>query len=133
MFLYHLPESLIEPFLDLAYTLISADGKITEEEQSNFSLYAVELNMEQLPKCKNVNYENELRKFTKLSPSVKKELYFELIALAYADSEYEENERKLLDVVKTKFAITDSDAQKIEDIVIKLINIYNILGSVINE
>lgn len=133
MFLYHLPENLVESFLNLAYTLIAADRKITEQEKANFELYAVELNLSSMPECRVVNYDKELKYFLYLPKSIKKEIYFELVALAFSDSEYEYSERTLIKKVQYQFEIADSDAAQIENVVKNIIEQYKRLGEIIND
>lgn len=132
MFLNHLPSKLIIPFLYMAYTLIAVDGTITEEENDSFALYAIELHLKSMPECKVIDYDRVLPYFEELSNSIKKEIYFELVSLAYADSNYEEREKALLKKVSIAFHISEDECDKIEKIVSSLINEYVKLGELIN-
>ncbi len=132
MFLHDLPRTMVKPFLDVAYTLITADGKVGEEEMNVMNLYGVELNLDQLPELQRVDYDAALKEFADLTQNVKKEVYFELISLAYADSEFAEEEQALLEKVAEAFGISDKDAEMLQNITIKLLYDYEQLGLIIN-
>ena len=132
MFLHELPKELINPYLDLANTLIQADGIVEESEQSVLQLYAVELNLEALPELHIVDFPTTLKAFDSLPTKIKKEIYFELFSLSYADSSCSEQERSLLNIVAEQFNIEKTDAEMIENITIKLLFDYEQLGMILN-
>ena len=132
MFLHDLPSTKVKPFLDAAYTLISADNKVGKEELDVLNLYCIELNLDKLPELQKDDYDILLKEFTDLPEKVKKEIYFELFSLAYADSEYAEEEQALLSKAKEIFEINDKDAELIQNITIKLLYDYEQLGLILN-
>ena len=132
MFLHDLPSTKVKPFLDAAYTLISADNKVGKEELDVLNLYCIELNLDKLPELQKADYDILLKEFTDLPEKVKKEIYFELFSLAYADSEYAEEEQALLSKAKEIFEINDKDAELIQNITIKLLYDYEQLGLILN-
>ena len=132
MFLCDLPRELVKPYLDLANTLIHADGVVEESESSILQLYATELNLERLPDLDIVDFENALSAFEGLTQKVKKEVYFELFSLSYADSLCSDEERGLLEKARQAFIISSQDAEMIENITIKLLFDYEQLGTIIN-
>lgn len=132
MFLHHIPKNLIKNFLNLAYTLIASDGIITEEEKNDFDLYGVELNLLAMPECQIVDYDQALDVFLDMPKAVQREIYFELVALAYADSDFEAREEGLLRKVQNKFDISDKDAQSINNIVVTIVQQYDQLGKILN-
>ncbi len=132
MFLCDLPRELVKPYLDLANTLIHADGVVEESESSILQLYATELNLDRLPNLDIVDFANALSSFACLTQKVKKEVYFELFSLSYADSSCSDEERALLDKARQAFGISTQDAEMIENITIKLLFDYEQLGTVIN-
>ena len=132
MFLCDLPRELVKPYLDLANTLIHADGVVEESESSILQLYATELNLDRLPNLDIVDFANALSSFAGLTQKVKKEVYFELFSLSYADSSCSDEERALLDKARQAFGISTQDAEMIENITIKLLFDYEQLGTVIN-
>ena len=132
MFLHHIPQNLIGDFLNLAYTLIASDGIITDEEKKDFDLYGVELNLSVMPECQIVDYEQALDTFLDMPKAVQREIYFELVALSYADSDFEAREEEVLRKVQNKFNISDQDAQEIKHIVVTIVQQYDQLGKIIN-
>jgi hypothetical protein len=67
MFLCDLPRELVKPYLDLANTLIHADGVVEESESSILQLYATELNLDRLPNLDIVDFANALSSFACLT------------------------------------------------------------------
>ena len=132
MFLCDLPRELVKPYLDLANTLIHTDGVVEESESSILQLYATELNLDRLPNLDIVDFANALSSFAGLTQKVKKEVYFELFSLSYADSSCSDEERALLDKSRQALGISKQDAEMIENITIKLLFDYEQLGTVIN-
>lgn len=132
MFLCDLPRELVKPYLDLANTLIHTDGVVEESESSILQLYATELNLDRLPNLDIVDFANALSSFAGLTQKVKKEVYFELFSLSYADSFCSDEERALLDKARQALGISKQDAEMIENITIKLLFDYEQLGTVIN-
>lgn len=116
MFLQHLPENLIQSYFDLAYTLIATDGIIHKEEKDKLVSCAKELNLSDVPSCKIVDYNEALADFDGLDDAEKKELFFELLLLVYADSSYSEREKTLLTIVVKRFGISRDDAFSLEAI-----------------
>lgn len=133
MFLSELPKELLKPYLDLAFTLIHADGIVCESESSIISLYAKELNLNSLPALEIVDFPTILSLFNDLPSRTKKEVYFELFSLSYADSSCSTEERTLLDKARQALGISSKDAELIENITIKLLFDYEQLGAVLNE
>ena len=132
MFLCDLPRELVKPYLDLANTLIHTDGVVEDSESSILQLYATELNMDRLPNLDIVDFANALSSFAGLTQKVKKEVYFELFSLSYADSSCSDEERALLDKARQALGISKQDAEMIENITIKLLFDYEQLGTAIN-
>lgn len=132
MFLCDLPRELVNPYLELANTLIHADGVVDESESSILQLYATELNMDRLPTLEIVDFTKALSAFEGLSQKVKKEVYFELFSLSYADSSCSDEERALLEIARQTFGISFQDAEMIENITVKLLFDYEQLGAIIN-
>ena len=132
MFLCDLPRELVKPYLDLANTLIHTDGVVEESESSILQLYATELNLDRLPNLDIVDFANALSSFAGLTQKVKKEVYFELFSLSYADSSCSDEERARLYKARQALGISKQDAEMIENITIKLLFDYEQLGTVIN-
>lgn len=133
MFLNELPQELIKPYLSLAQALMSADGKFTDEEKNLFSLYAVEINLSELPEVEIMEVEDILPLFSKLAPADKKKVYFELVSLAYADSDFSDEEKALLETIGKDWNLSSDVKERLERIVERLMIDYELLGEIINE
>lgn len=129
MFLNELPKELIKPYLSLAQALMSADGKFTDEEKNLFSLYAVEMNISELPEVETMGVEDILPLFSELTPADKKKVYF----AAYADSDFSDEEKALLDVIGKDWNLSSNIKDRLERIVERLMIDYELLGEIINE
>ena len=133
MFLNELPKNLIKPYLDIAYTLIAADGNFSDEEMATLQMYKTEFNLDNLPELSFVDVSSALTVFEYLTNSEKKKIYFELFSLSYVDSNCSAEERELLNVVLKEFHISESEAKELERITIKLLFDYEQLGIIINS
>ena len=133
MFLHDLPGELVNTFFNIAYSLIASDGVITETEKETLSLYAIELHLQEMPECNFVELEDVLDKFKGLNKRIKKEIYFELLSLAYVDSVYDEKEKELLRQIAVAFDIKENEHIEFEGIVCRLLREYNKLGVILNE
>ena len=133
MFLNELPQTLVLPYLNLAYTMITSDSNITSEELQTLNLYTTELNLSHLPDLSVIDVTETLYKFQDLPKVLLKKVYFELFSLAYADSSFSQEERSLLDQFVSFFDLPNSEIQEIENITIKLLFDYEQLGHIINR
>lgn len=116
MFLNNLPKELVKPFLDLAYTVASSDGKIADEETRNIGFYAKEVGLAELPECSIVDFDKVLDQFAVLDATLRKEVFFELLSMANADMVITCEEKALLDLAAKKFGITDEVRKQLEDV-----------------
>lgn len=131
MFLHNLPKELVKPFLDIAYTVASSDGKIADEEKRTLELYAQELRLEKLPEGNIVDYSETLDKFTSLDAVLKKEVFFELLAMAKADNKVSGGEKDLLDIAAEKLGIESELRKQLEEILDALLQDYRKLGEIL--
>lgn len=110
-------------FLNLAYTLMCADGKLTKAEKEVFQSYKMEVKADPSD-AKKVAVQAELAKVADLSDEQKRKFYFELVGLALADMEYADNEMSFMKEVQTAFGIGDETAEQLEEFVTKISRIY---------
>ena len=112
MFLHDIPENLMGSFLNMAYSVIAADGKVTEEEKNMLDQYKLELNVKELPKMKEVDINKELDKFARLTDIVKREIFFELFSLTLIDNDFDDSERKIMNSIAKKLSVNKEDMKK---------------------
>lgn len=132
MFLRELSEDEQKVFLNLAYTLMNVNGEITKEEEATFFNYQGELRVD-LSKAQVVDFAKEVSLLSDAPLSKKKKIFFELLAMAMADHEYDEHERRLMRTMQDKFGISDEVAIKIEEVIQKIVDVYRELNCIVSE
>lgn len=115
MFVERLTQEKQEVFLNLAYTMVYADGRLDEKEDKLFKTYALEVGEEMLTKAHNVDFENELAKFDDCTREEKLGVFFELYAMALIDEAYPEEEKILVDIMKKHFNVSDDKMTEMRD------------------
>lgn len=118
-------------FLNLAYTLMQVDGKLESKEKEVFQAYKTEMGNGMLIEAKVVDYNDELAKLGSISDSVKRKIYFELLALAKADSEYAESEKSLMNIVQERFSLSDQIVNQMDGLLDKISDVYRELAHVL--
>ena len=98
MFLAELSKEGQKAFLNLAVALIKADGKVTQEELNSLNMYKAEIiGMSDISEYGSDNIGNDIKFIAGLDVQMRKKVYFELISLAYTDSDYSDDEKKIID------------------------------------
>ena len=133
MYLNELPRENITDFFNLAHTLMCSDGKVDEKENLALQGYVKEFGLEEMPEFQKVDYAETLKKMNTLSYKVKIEIFFELMSLAYIDTEFAFEERTMLEKVAEEFGIEKEKCDKIENITKKLLKIYEKLGEIFED
>lgn len=134
MFLAELSKENQKNYLEVAYALVNADGKVTEEELNNLNLYKAEIpGMSDINDYKTNSISETIKELSLLDNKTKKKVYFELISLAYIDAEYSDEEKELIKSVISEFGLSDSECKEMDAIAENLMNLLNRLGVLINE
>lgn len=115
MFVARLKPEKQEVFMNLAYTMVYADGKLDEKEDKLFKTYALEVGEEMLNKAHNVDFEKELAKLDECTREEKLGVFFELYAIALIDESYPEEEKVLVDIMKKHFNVNDDKMTEMRD------------------
>lgn len=115
MFVAELTPEKQEVFLNLAYTMVYADGRLDEKEDKLFKSYALEVTEEMLSKAHNVDFENELAKLADCTRTEKLGIFFELYAIALIDESYPEEEKILVDIMKKHFDVSDDKMNEMRE------------------
>lgn len=133
MFLAELSKENQKNYLRVAYALVNADGKVTEEEINNLNLYKAEIpDMSDINDYKTNSISEPLKELSLLDNKTKKKVYFELVSLAYADSEYSDEEKALIKSVISEFGLSDSECKEMDGIAEGFVKLFNRLGALIN-
>lgn len=132
MFLAGLTHEKQEAFLNLAYTMVYADGRLDAAEKKLFDTYKLEVNAD-LSKAHVVDFAEGLAAFDDSSVEKKTGIFFELYAIALIDKSYPEEEKFLVDIMQKRFGITDSKMQEMRDGLKQLTDAYANLAKIVKE
>ena len=117
-------------FLNLAYTMMYADHEVKDDEREKFQLYQSEVEAD-ITKAEVVDFVAELAKFQNLDITKKKMLLFELLGIAFADAEYAEGERVLMEQAAAFLSVSPVDIERMMTLVQDLAHIYQEVNEVI--
>ncbi|MBR6013434.1 MAG: hypothetical protein IK062_06590 [Selenomonadaceae bacterium] len=106
MFLAKMNKEQQETFLNLAYTMVYADGRLDEAEKRWFDFYKLELSVD-VSKAHKVDFEKSLEIFDKCEQKIKNAVFFEIFAIALVDDVYADEERELVEMMKNRFGISN--------------------------
>lgn len=133
MFLSSLPKETQEHYLIAAAALINADGKIAEDEINTFNSYALEIQ-----DIKSFEFYNEhdmqkaVDKMADLDMQSKLKIFFELLSLAYTDSDFSEEEQVLINQIQDKFNLNEKTASELNDTARNIMEAFQKLSEIIN-
>lgn len=120
-------------FWNIANVLASADGRALEEE-SILEQYNEEMGTDfEYPDASQIDIKNELESIKACSSKKRKIVYFELYGVAYADTSFDDREKKILDEVCLALSITDDVRETLESSVKTIFDTYRKLGDVFNS
>ena len=131
MFLAKLSNEKQEAFLNLAYTMVYADGRLDAAEQKLFDTYKLEIEDADLSKAHTVDFNEELAVFDDSSVEEKTGIFFELYAIALIDEAYPEEERVLVDIMQKRFGITNAKMKEMRDGLKALTDAYANLAKIV--
>ncbi len=134
MFIAGFTKDQQEKFLNLAYTMVYADGRFDEREQLLFIGYSVEIDPSiDMTKVHAVDFEKELAAFDECAAVDKQKIFFELYAIALIDESYPESEKVLVDLAKKRFNISDEKMAAMREALQNFIDSYKNLNKVVTE
>ena len=123
-----------EKFLNLAYTMVYADGRLDEREQQIFAGYGVEVDPSiDMSKVHAVDFAAELSAFDECTAIDKQKIFFELYAIALIDESYPESEKVLVELAKKRFNISDAKVEQMGAALKNFIDAYKNLNTVVTE
>ena len=132
MFLSELTKEKQEAFLNLAYTMVYADGRLDAAEKKIIDTYKLELDLD-LTAAHKVDFAKELAAFDDSSVEEKTGIFFELYALALIDESYPEEEKVLVNLMQKRFGITDAKMQEMRDGLKQLTDAYANLARIVQS
>lgn len=128
MFLVNLNDSQKDAFMTLAYKLIAVDGVLDEGELDMMAQYKLEMNLPLDYDETQGDLETAIATFASESDAIKKQIMFELVGLACAGDDYENEEYTLIEQVRTAFGLRADFPGKCEVYVSELTKLYEKIG-----
>ena len=132
MYLALLNENEKVEFLELAYNLATIDGDYSEAEKNMIAGYCQELQIEFDEKAMVNPMDELIKKIAQNSnEKTKKIIIFELIGLAMADENYDNDERKIIANMENEFGVPGNFANTCENILNEYITFQNRINSLV--
>lgn len=133
MFLAEFSKKNQKSYLELAFALVNADGKVTDEELNTLNLYRAEIpDMQDIAAYRTDDISAAVMSLGKLDERSRKKMYFELISLAYTDNEFSDEEKEFINKIRAEFGLSVTDCNEMNIIAEGLMKMLNKLGDVIN-
>lgn len=118
-------------FWNIANVLASVDGRVMEEE-SILNQYNEEMGVNfAFIDASLVDIDKEIESISSSSLRSRKIVYFELFGVAYADTEFDDKEKAILDKVSLGLGISDDVRTVLEKSVTTIYDTYRELGKVL--
>lgn len=126
MFLNQLNEKEKLGFLDLAYTLVNADGDFSSNEQHLLNQYVDEmgLNIDIALYERKHDVDTVISEFSESESSIIRMIFIELISLVFVDTNYDDDEKKIIGKYMNAFNISDVDHDKVKTSVLQINEVY---------
>lgn len=133
MFLMELDQKEKDLFWKMALNLVMADGVISEEEIALLNQYQKEMGTEYRVEKDDVTSTEELSKeIAHCDDRKKRVIYFELLGLAYADNDFANEEKELLDTYAKVVGVGDQDCAEMKRCIDDIYNVYSRLAVILN-
>lgn len=133
MFLAKLANEEKLAFLNLAQTLIGADGVLNKDEVAMMEEYKVEMGLDISTEGSQEEIEQSINVFKNTTTAMKKQIAFELMALACADKEFAPVEHDLLEKLGASWELESSFLVACNKCVEELLNLYEKIGVLVGE
>lgn len=133
MFLSSLSADAKKIFWGLANSIVLADGSFTADEGKMLDQYKWELQMDDQDLAIGRRGIAEMvSALVGESKRVQKIIYFELLALAYADADYSKCEREEMAMIQAGIGLSDEEAHRLKDFIIEIIDSYSKIDAELN-
>lgn len=133
MFLANLAGEQKTAFLDLARALIAADGVLSDNEISMMEQYKLEMALTTTSEESQGQVEQAVDVFKPTPAVVKKQVVFELVALAFADNDYADEEDRLLSEITVSWGLDAAFLDECRVYVKELTDLYQRIGRLVSE
>lgn len=133
MFLAKLARKEKAAFLNLAQALIGADGVLNEDEVAMLEQYKAEMSLESSEEGSQEEIERSIDVFKDTAAGIKKQITFELMALACADKEFVTEEHAILQKLVESWELESSFLTECNECVEELLKLYEKIGALVGE
>ena len=134
MFIGNLSREKQEKFLNLAYTMVYADGRLDEMEKWAFDSFKSEIaDGVDISKAHVVDFEKALAEFDDCTDIEKKGIFYEIYAIALVDESYPESEKVLVDAMQKRFGVSSVKMQEMRDGLKAFVNAYSYLRKIVEN
>lgn len=131
MFLAALKKEQKRAFLGLAQKLIAADGTLCQSEITTMKQYRVEMNLRTAREEREYDMEQALEVFKNTTTTVKKQIMFELVALACVDKDFSDPENTLIEKILSCLDLDGAFLENCKANVKELIELYEKIGKLV--
>lgn len=131
MFLQELNKDEQKSFLELAYLVARSNGVVDETEKKMLDTYKQEMEI-------TIDLENiQVRDLEEILPvfkeqKIKRIVFLEAIAIAFADGIYHEEQKQLISRLKDGFEISQEEYEEFKGWIIKINSLYTQAVELIN-
>lgn len=134
MFLKELNQNEKEQFLSLAVVVIKADGIVEEAEKDLLNAYATEMEVNLGSITIHDDVENVIASLANNSTeAIKRAVFIELLALAFADGDYAVEEKELLQKVAKGFGLKSDFVERAADLQNAYVAVYTSLFNLVKK
>ena len=134
MFIAGFTKEQQEKFLNLAYTMVYADGRLDDREQLIFDGYRVEVDPSiDMAQVHAVDFAAELAAFDECTTVDKQKIFFELYAIALIDESFPDAEKILVTQAKERFNISDDKFAAMDAALKNFVDAYKNLRTVVTD
>ncbi len=131
MFLNSLNNMQKQLFQKLAIKAAEANGVVELEEKNMLKCFAVEMNIEPFY-FTDISMDNLMQEILKNSnEQVLRIFLFETLAIIISDSEFDEEEKKFVDTLSSKFGISKEKTDEMLELLYEYSQIFNKINSLI--
>ncbi len=132
MFIGDLDKEKQMAFVNLAYTMMHADGELAKQEKRLFDSYASEIEVD-LGKAHIVEFAEEMRVFDNSTDKERLKVFFELYAIALIDEKFEDSEKVFVDLMQKKWKISNDKMLEMKNGLEQLTNAYHNLNDIVEK
>ena len=133
MYLGNLNQDAKTSFWTLALDLVTDEDGMKEEERQMMLSYQQEMGFSDKDIPQQESVDNAVKRLIPQKSNAKKIVFFELLALTKADSDYSTDERVKMDRLQKMLGISNSTATALESVLDEILLVYQKTAKLIME